>query len=118
MVTAEIDKVLKKVVEGVEVFEEILEKVYSSSNINQKEKYESDSKREIKKLQRYRDQLKSWITDKEVKDKGPLIEARKKIEIVCISLFSLSFFFYHLFLFLIVLIVLDYDDGGCMMVWE
>lgn len=34
--------------------------VYDTENVNQKEKYESDLKKEIKKLQRYRDQIKTW----------------------------------------------------------
>lgn len=37
-------------------------------------------KKEIKKLQRLRDQIKSWIGSSEVKDKDTLIEARKLIE--------------------------------------
>ena len=39
-----------------------------------------DLKKEIKKLQRLRDQIKSWISSAEVKDKEPLVEARKLIE--------------------------------------
>ena len=92
MFLAEIDRVLKKVTEGVEAFEETLEKVYSANTNNQKEKYEADLKKEIKKLQRYRDQLKGWIADKEVKDKGPLVESRKVIETVSILLHVLVFF--------------------------
>ena len=35
--------------------------VYSpETSFNQKEKYEADLKKEIKKLQRYRDQIKTW----------------------------------------------------------
>lgn len=34
----EIDRTLKKVQEGVEVFDEIWKKVYSAANANQKEK--------------------------------------------------------------------------------
>ena len=34
--------------------------VYDTDNMNQKEKYEGDLKKEIKKLQRYRDQIKTW----------------------------------------------------------
>jgi Not1 N-terminal domain, CCR4-Not complex component len=35
--------------------------VYSpETSLNQKEKYEGDLKKEIKKLQRYRDQIKAW----------------------------------------------------------
>lgn len=36
--------------------------VYDTENVNQKEKYESDLKKEIKKLQRYRDQIKTWYS--------------------------------------------------------
>lgn len=76
----EIDRVMKKVDEGVELFDEIWEKVYSAEQQNQKEKYEMDLKKEIKKLQRLRDQIKTWISSSEVKDKDPLIDARKLIE--------------------------------------
>lgn len=81
----EIDRVLKKVQEGVDVFDSIWNKVshscwnslfleihqscfqidsasyisflqvYDTDNLNQKEKFEADLKKEIKKLQRYRD---------------------------------------------------------------
>lgn len=34
--------------------------VYDTDNQNQKEKYEVDLKKEIKKLQRLRDQIKTW----------------------------------------------------------
>ena len=46
---AEIDRVLKKVAEGVEVFETIFDKIYTTTNANQKEKFEGDLKKEIKK---------------------------------------------------------------------
>jgi CCR4-NOT transcription complex subunit 3 len=39
-----------------------------------------DLKKEIKKLQRLRDQIKSWISSSDVKDKDALVEARKLIE--------------------------------------
>ena len=71
---------MKKVDEGVELFDEIWEKVYAAEQQNQKEKYEMDLKKEIKKLQRLRDQIKSWIGSSDVKDKDPLIDARKLIE--------------------------------------
>jgi len=76
----EIDRVMKKIDEGVELFDEIWEKVYSAEQQNQKEKYEMDLKKEIKKLQRLRDQVKSWIGSSDVKDKEPLVDARKLIE--------------------------------------
>lgn len=71
---------MKKVDEGVLLFDEIWEKVYSAEQANQKEKYEMDLKKEIKKLQRLRDQIKTWIGSSDVKDKEPLIEARRLIE--------------------------------------
>lgn len=39
-----------------------------------------DLKKEIKKLQRHRDQIKSWITSNDIKDKRILLDARKLIE--------------------------------------
>ena len=76
----EIDRTLKKVQEGVEVFDEIWEKVYSAQNQNQKEKFEAELKSQIKKLQRYRDDIKTWITNSDIKDKRPLTDARTLIE--------------------------------------
>ncbi|XP_068650325.1 uncharacterized protein [Aristolochia californica] len=76
----EIDRVLKKVQEGVDIFDSIWNKVYDTENANQKEKFEADLKKEIKKLQRYRDQIKTWIQSSEIKDKKALLDARKQIE--------------------------------------
>uniref|UniRef100_A0A673FV59 CCR4-NOT transcription complex subunit 3 n=1 Tax=Sinocyclocheilus rhinocerous TaxID=307959 RepID=A0A673FV59_9TELE len=76
----EIDRCLKKVTEGVEQFEDIWKKLYNAANANQKEKYESDLKKEIKKLQRLRDQIKTWVASNEIKDKKQLVENRKLIE--------------------------------------
>lgn len=80
--SGEIDRCLKKVTEGVELFEDIWQKVHNAANSNQKEKYETDLKKEIKKLQRLRDQIKSWIQSAEIKDKSSLVENRKLIETV------------------------------------
>uniref|UniRef100_A0A453H066 NOT2/NOT3/NOT5 C-terminal domain-containing protein n=6 Tax=Aegilops tauschii subsp. strangulata TaxID=200361 RepID=A0A453H066_AEGTS len=76
----EIDYILKKGQEGVDVFDSIWNKVYDTENANQKEKFEADLKKEIKKLQRYRDQIKTWIQSSEIKDKKALMDARKQIE--------------------------------------
>ena len=46
------------------------------------EKYEEDLKKEIKKLQRLRDQIKTWLASGEIKDKSTLMENRKLIETV------------------------------------
>jgi CCR4-NOT transcription complex subunit 3 len=110
-IAAEIDRVLKKVDEGAEFFDEIWLKgtecigmksvalgilanpllslsrywkitfaVQSADTQNLKEKHEMDLKKEIKKLQRLRDQIKTWVSSTEVKDKDALVEARKLIE--------------------------------------
>ncbi|KAI6047051.1 Not1 N-terminal domain, CCR4-Not complex component-domain-containing protein [Pisolithus marmoratus] len=76
----EIDRTLKKVAEGVELFESIYEKMQSSTNQTQKEKLETDLKTQIKKLQRLRDQIKSWVASNDIKDKSALLENRRLIE--------------------------------------
>lgn len=78
----EVDKTFKKVAEGIEEFDEIYEKIEQSNNPAQKEKLEDSLKREIKKLQRLRDQIKTWAASNDIKDKGPLIEHRRLIETV------------------------------------
>ncbi|ORY64929.1 Not1 N-terminal domain, CCR4-Not complex component-domain-containing protein [Pseudomassariella vexata] len=76
----EVDKCFKKVGEGVAEFEAIYEKIEQSNNPAQKEKLEDNLKREIKKLQRLRDQIKTWAASNDIKDKAPLLEHRKLIE--------------------------------------
>jgi CCR4-NOT transcription complex subunit 3 len=79
----EIDKTIKKIQEGISTFQATYEKLQLSSNQAQKEKLEENLKTQIKKLQRNRDQLKSWAAGNEVKDKKPLLDNRKAIETVC-----------------------------------
>jgi DNA repair exonuclease SbcCD ATPase subunit len=87
---AEIDRTLKKVAEGVELFESIYEKMQASTNQTQKEKSELDLKTQIKKLQRMRDQIKTWVASNDNNDKSALLENRRLIETVrCLS----SYFF-------------------------
>ncbi|KAI4257318.1 MAG: hypothetical protein LQ352_001668 [Teloschistes flavicans] len=76
----DIDKCFKKVAEGIQAFEGIYDKIQQSTNPSQKEKLEDNLKREIKKLQRQRDQIKTWAAGNEIKDKKPLMEQRKAIE--------------------------------------
>jgi CCR4-NOT transcription complex subunit 3 len=78
----EIDKCFKKVEEGVQAFEGIYDKVQQCTNASQKDKLEENLKKEIKKLQRLRDQIKSWAAQNDIKDKKPLLEKRKLIETV------------------------------------
>ncbi|KAN0124297.1 Not1 N-terminal domain, CCR4-Not complex component domain containing protein [Russula decolorans] len=76
----EIDRTLKKVSEGVELFESIYDKMQASTNQTQKEKLETDLKTQIKKLQRLRDQIKTWVASNDIKDKSALLENRRLIE--------------------------------------
>ncbi|GAV53419.1 hypothetical protein ZYGR_0AI07030 [Zygosaccharomyces rouxii] len=79
----DIDKLLKKVKEGFMDFEEVYDKFQSTDpeNTSYREKLESDLKREIKKLQKHRDQIKTWLSKEDVKDKqSVLLENRKMIE--------------------------------------
>lgn len=78
----EIEKCFKKVAEGVAVFEGLYDKIQQTSNPSQKEKLEDSLKKEIKKLQRSRDQIKTWAAQSDVKDKKPLMEHRRLIETV------------------------------------
>lgn len=87
---AEIDRTLKKVSEGVELFESIYEKMQASTNMTQKEKLETDLKTQIKKLQRLRDQIKTWVASNDIKDKSLLLDNRKLIELVSGHNFSLA----------------------------
>ena len=41
---------------------------------------QGDLKKEIKKLQRFRDQVKTWAGSNDIQDKSPLLEARRRIE--------------------------------------
>eukprot|EP00127_Corallochytrium_limacisporum_P001109 Clim_evm20s39 gene=Clim_evmTU20s39 len=84
---AEIDRVLKKVSEGIEEFDLIHEKFRDASQPNLKEKYEGELKKEIKKLQRLRDQIKTWAADKDIKNKDTLLENRRRIE-TCMETFK------------------------------
>ena len=78
---AEIDRTLKKMNEGIELFDDIWDKVYSATAQSQKEKYEADLKKEIKKLQRFREQIKIWISSGDGKDKQQLLlDGRKSVE--------------------------------------
>ncbi|KAJ5624071.1 hypothetical protein N7510_000380 [Penicillium lagena] len=83
----EIDKTFKKVAEGIQTFDGIYEKIRAVTNPTQRDKLEENLKREIKKLQRFRDQIKSWAAGNEVKDKAPLLEQRKAIE-TCMEQFK------------------------------
>lgn len=63
------------------------------TNQTQKEKLETDLKTQIKKLQRLRDQIKTWVASNDIKDKTQLLENRRLIETVS---FFLYIFLEHL----------------------
>lgn len=76
-----LDRVMKSISEGLGKFKEIWEKAQEAGTQNLKDKYEGELKKEIKKLQKLRDQLKSWASSSDVKNKQPLLDARKSIEV-------------------------------------
>ena len=59
-----------------------LDQLVTKHSLSFQEKYEEDLKKEIKKLQRLRDQIKTWLASGEIKDKSTLMENRKLIETV------------------------------------
>lgn len=78
----EIDRVFKKINEGLEIFDTYYERHENcTNNPSQKDKLESDLKREVKKLQRLREQIKSWQSSPEIKDKDALLDYRRSVEI-------------------------------------
>lgn len=78
----EIDKVFKKINEGLEIFNSYYERHEScTNNPSQKDKLESDLKREVKKLQRLREQIKSWQSSPDIKDKDSLLDYRRSVEV-------------------------------------
>ncbi len=78
---ADIERCLKLVDEGIDRFDSTWEKVQSAPNQNLKDKYEAELKKEIKKLQRHRDQIKTWVSSSEVKsNRKRLLDARKSVE--------------------------------------
>ncbi|KAI5951062.1 NOT5 [Candida jiufengensis] len=77
----EFDKLNKKINEGLAAFDETKEKIQHAEVASQRDKFENDLKKELKKLQRSRDQLKIWLSDSSIKlDKNALQENRTKIE--------------------------------------
>lgn len=75
------DRVFKKITEGLEIFDGIYERHQSATNASQKDKLENDLKKEIKKLQRFREQVKNWQAGTEIKDKAQLVDHRKLVEV-------------------------------------
>lgn len=53
--------------EGLEVFEETMSKMNEANSENQRDKLQDDLKKEIKKLQRLREQVKGWQNSSDIK---------------------------------------------------
>lgn len=77
---AEMEKIYKKVEEGIADFELRQKKMEEAVNENQREKFKDELKREMKKLQRHRDVIKGWQSTPEIKDKERLAITRRTIE--------------------------------------
>jgi CCR4-NOT transcription complex subunit 3 len=74
---ADVEKTMKKIEEGIVAFDQTWEQVYEADSQTLREKYETELKKEIKKLQKLREQVKSWVSKGEVRQKQPLIDARE-----------------------------------------
>lgn len=66
----EVERVLKKIQEGLEEFRVIWDRATQATAPNLKEKYEADLKKEIKKLQRQRELVKGWASGSYVQNKS------------------------------------------------
>jgi CCR4-NOT transcription complex subunit 3 len=77
---AEVDRTLKRIEEGLEVFDGLHGKLEAADAPAHKARLEDELKRELKKLQKFRDSVKTWAAGNEIKTKGPLLEARHKVE--------------------------------------
>ena len=81
---------MKKVDEGIEEYDAFEAKLNASTTQSQKDRWEGEMKKEIKRLQRLRDQIKGWQALSEIKDKEPLTESRRKIEVLMEKIKSLE----------------------------
>lgn len=79
----EIDKSLKKVREGIQDFDQIFTIFEQTDPSNQayREKLEIDINKQIKKLQKQREQIKTWMSKEDVKERDAVLrENRRNIE--------------------------------------
>lgn len=81
-IVQDVEKCFKQIAIGVEAFDASYEKYEQSTNASQRDKLVENIKKECKKLQRLRDQIKTWAAGNEIKDKGPLQDKRELIESV------------------------------------
>lgn len=77
------DAIFKKIHEGVDLFNYYYTRHDSLTNDSQREKLEGDLKKEVKKLQKYREQIKSWQSNELIEaviSLSRLQEHRKMVE--------------------------------------
>ena len=55
--------------------------IATSETANAREKYEAESKNQLKKLQKFREQIKGWLSNSDVKDTSVLEKTKRDIEI-------------------------------------
>ncbi|KAG7675208.1 hypothetical protein Ndes2526B_g08070 [Nannochloris sp. 'desiccata'] len=84
----EVDSTLKKAHEGVEIWEDELEKHLSDPNSKENAKQFDALKRDLKKLQKLRELIRNWLNTGEVKGQDEVLqEARRRIE-ACMERFK------------------------------
>lgn len=95
----EVDSTLKKAHEGVEIWEDELEKHLSDPNSKENAKQFDALKRDLKKLQKLRELIRNWLNTGEVKGQDEVLqEARRRIE-ACMVSFWVSRCFFFVFVF-------------------
>ncbi len=79
-VKAEIEKISKKIRDGFDAFEALWEKVQNAADHSSKSRWTAELKKELKKLQRMRDQIKTWLSSGTVKDTRDMETQKSEIE--------------------------------------
>jgi len=79
-IKAEIDKTHKKIREGFEVFQNLWDKVEKANDHSSKQRWTAELKKELKKLQRMRDQIKAWLSNGVIKDTKDMEYHKSEIE--------------------------------------
>lgn len=68
--------------QGIETLDMLEQKLQNAPSQSQKERFEIEMKKEIKKLQRVREYFRTNLNNSDIKDKTRLIEAKRRIESV------------------------------------
>ena len=68
--------------QGIETLDLLESKLQNAPTMAQKERFEMEMKKEIKKLQRVREYFRTNMNNSDIKDKTKLMEAKRRIESV------------------------------------